>query len=114
MPHCHSVTKQHYSDSKLAMTKKPIKKLKDIYMCDVSSGEYSEDAQQLAALEKLDDLLLRLVESEEPQTLVGRISSMFGANNAPIQGLYFWGGVGRGKTYLMDMFLNIFQYHLLP
>ncbi len=27
----------------------------------------------------------------------------------PIKGLYFWGGVGRGKTYIMDNF-----YHSLP
>ncbi len=88
------------------MTKKPIKKLKDIYMCDVSSGEYSEDAQQLTALEKLDDLLLRLVEAEKPRTLMGQIASFFGTDKAPVQGLYFWGGVGRGKTYLMDMFFD--------
>lgn len=31
------------------------------------------------------------------------------AETPPVPGLYFWGGVGRGKTYLMDLF-----YQCLP
>jgi cell division protein ZapE len=88
------------------MTHKLDSKLKAIYLRDVASGEYSEDSQQLEALEKLDDLLKRLVESEEPQGLVARLSSAFRSPDQPLRGLYFWGGVGRGKTYLMDMFFD--------
>jgi len=39
----------------------------------------------------------RLMGKKEPQTV------------APVRGLYMWGGVGRGKTWLMDMF-----YQSLP
>ena len=46
--------------------------------------------------------------------LRGKLSRLLGkggdtAPQRPVQGLYMWGGVGRGKTWLMDMF-----FHSLP
>jgi len=36
-------------------------------------------------------------------------NKLFKSDFKPVKGLYMWGGVGRGKTYLMDLF-----YELLP
>jgi cell division protein ZapE len=38
--------------------------------------------------------------------LIGRLASRLGGPVKPVPGIYLWGGVGRGKTYLMDWFVQ--------
>jgi len=40
--------------------------------------------------------------------LAGLVRRLFPGkrDDSPVQGLYIWGGVGRGKTYLMDLFFD--------
>jgi len=66
----------------------------------IDGGAFSADADQLAAATALDELWRSLRNAAGPG-LLGRIRRRPPESPA---GLYLWGGVGRGKTWLMDLF----------
>ncbi len=78
------------------------------YQQDLQRDDFQYDAAQENAVKHLQRLYDDIVnQPEQPQ---GFFSRLF--NRQPqqkITGLYFWGGVGRGKTYLVDTF-----YEALP
>ncbi len=80
------------------------------YNADLKRPDFSADAAQRQAVECLQSLYDELVESEQTEragSLVQRLLGRFlSEERPPIKGLYFWGGVGRGKTYLMDTFFE--------
>jgi cell division protein ZapE len=64
----------------------------------VEAGELKSDRDQAAAVERLDGLQ-RALEAEPPRGLL----KIFRKPD-PVRGAYLWGGVGRGKSMLMDLF----------
>ncbi|WP_120078695.1 cell division protein ZapE [Aurantiacibacter odishensis] len=66
----------------------------------ISAGELKPDADQRRAAERLEALQKEL-EAEQSGGLLGQL---FGRKKARPQGVYMVGGVGRGKSMLMDLF----------
>ncbi len=78
--------------------------LHELYTRALEARGFQSDPAQLAALDSLDDLRRRLIAAH------GRSERRFrlrrSARAAPERGVYLWGGVGRGKTWLMDLFVQ--------
>lgn len=80
------------------------------YDHDIAQNGFQSDAAQRHAIGLLQELYDRLLVSEQPS--LWRQFSRWVTPPAvvPEQGLYFWGGVGRGKTYLMDVFFDALPF----
>jgi cell division protein ZapE len=80
-----------------------------LYRRQLDERRLASDPAQLAVVAKLDDLRRRLIAQRRvsrarlPRWLTGLVPV---AARAPLTGLYLWGGVGRGKTWLMDLFFK--------
>ncbi|WP_119394153.1 cell division protein ZapE [Salinibius halmophilus] len=75
------------------------------YENDLNKQGFIADAAQKEAVMALNDLYHRLLDDGGPTMF----QKLLRKKVVPPRGLYFWGGVGRGKTYLMDTF-----YECLP
>ncbi|BBI68234.1 hypothetical protein PKHYL_24250 [Psychrobacter sp. KH172YL61] len=69
----------------------------------VSTDEFTRDEQQFQAMSYLDEIYHQLINSApQKKGFFGFLKS----KPAAPTGLYMWGGVGRGKTWMMDMFYD--------
>jgi len=64
-----------------------------------------EDEAQRAVVERLATLQDELVATETPWRRLRRSLPLLPAPG-PVHGVYLWGDVGRGKTFLMDLFFE--------
>jgi cell division protein ZapE len=74
----------------------------------VAAGELRADPDQQFAAERLDTLQQQL-EAVPPRG--STLWKMLRKVPPPARGLYIWGGVGRGKSMLMDLFYDAVQVH---
>jgi cell division protein ZapE len=76
------------------------------YRSQVASGEITEDRAQLSLARRLDELDRRL-SKKRPAPGNRKLGWLIaGRSSEPLTGCYIHGGVGRGKTMLMDAFFD--------
>ncbi|MEE8042597.1 MAG: cell division protein ZapE [Pseudomonadales bacterium] len=75
------------------------------YQKDLTKPGFVHDPAQAQVVELLDVLHHRLISSN-PSRWTRWLKGITPAARSPVRGIYLWGGVGRGKTYLMDMFFE--------
>jgi cell division protein ZapE len=74
------------------------------YAAELAARRLTSDAEQLAVVARLEDLRERLLQPPSGFALPRWLAALTGRDLTPVQGLYLWGAVGRGKTWLMDLF----------
>lgn len=78
--------------------------LLDIYQAQVAQGTLRADPAQQAILPMLEELRQWLEANATRK--VGLFAGLFAKPIQPPKGIYLWGGVGRGKSMVMDLFFN--------
>ena len=85
------------------------------YKQDLQQDDFLFDAAQENAVKHLqrlyEDLLAKPVAVSGFKKVLNRWKKVYSKPEiAPVKGLYFWGGVGRGKTYLVDTFYDCLPF----
>ncbi|MFT5806205.1 MAG: cell division protein ZapE [Moritella dasanensis] len=97
----------------LAIIMTPIEK----YQLDLKRPDFMFDAAQenaVMALQRLFDELLVVPALPAKRSLLAKLKQLIAKPTPtlihPTRGIYFWGGVGRGKTYLVDTFYDCLPF----
>ncbi len=68
----------------------------------IDDGDLTRDDKQIAIMQRLQSLYDRLLKQQQPSLLIkiGLIKTK------PVKGIYLWGHVGTGKSYMIDLFFE--------
>jgi len=74
-------------------------------------GDFQTDSEQLKVLGELERLFGELEEYRQYRSgKINRLVTHLGAGRKPPRGMYIWGGVGRGKSLMMDAFYKVSRH----
>lgn len=82
----------------------------DRYQRDLQNDGFLKDSAQQRGVERLQQLFDELVELHRPRRSPWFARMPWRARPEHPKGVYLWGGVGRGKTYLMDVFFETLPF----
>src|SRR4051794_37190117 len=78
--------------------------VREFYEHALAQRDYKSDAAQLAAVERLQQTFDEWVAFKSQRS--NPFKRLISRPEVP-RGVYMWGGVGRGKSFLMDSFYSV-------
>ena len=76
------------------------------YQQELTRPDFSVDSVQAAAVSRLDAIYAGLLAFNAPERRFLKRWRRAAAPRTPLRGLYLWGAVGRGKTFMVDIFFD--------
>jgi len=83
----------------------------ELYQQRLSLETFDTDPAQQQAIVYFDQLQAALLKKHaSAKPMLQHLRKLLRGNITPVNGLYVWGGVGRGKTWMMDLFFETLPF----